>query len=1259
MKFFRNGPDVPDRLLQAHEDGKVVFFCGAGISYPAGLPGFEELVKTLYENLGVTPSAVQRSAIKARQFDSAIGLLEFDDYPGREAVRREIARILKTPPHIGAPDATATHAALLRLGRLRGNGGTRLITTNFDRLFEEVRAKEVACHKAPLLPVPKNSWDGLVYLHGLITPEPTVDELNQLVVTSGDFGRAYLVERWASRFVGELFRRFTVCFVGYSIDDPILRYMMDALAADKLLGERTPEMFAFAVCSKGKEERCANEWRRKNVTPILYSAHKHHAYFHRTLQSWAETYERGKERIVSRCAKLHPMDSTEQDDFVGRLIWAISDRSGLPAKRFADFNPVPTIDWLEYFAAPRFRKEHLAQFRVQPGGEHEPTEFKFSLIERPPTYWQAPMMSLFDACAPHNSWDNVMQQLAAWLTRHLNDPVLALWLAGRGGRLNDQFLSQIEHKLAFLADLERTQGTEALDRIRADAPKAVAGPHMCTIWRLFSSGLIKSRGRTFDLFSWVRRLNRNGLTATLRLELRDALAPRVVLREKYAHVLRVEDRKLTRSASGVDDLVEWEIVLAADHVDSLIRDLRRNKTWIASLPILIHDFGERLRDALDLINELGGEKHVRGRSDIYVPSILEDDVDRRPKDWTALIDLARDAWLAIASSSPEIAWRVAQLWWDNKYPVFKRLALFAAAKGDVVPHDEAVAWLLSDESRWLWCGETSREVLALLSCLAKTLSPAAKSQLEGAVLKGPSRESPRYEVSDDQWPYYQDGRIWERLRVLSSFGTPLGANAAARFNRLAAKHPDWLLRPSAEESKSDFSENNFGERKPALSPLRLRDLVEWIKANPTPDFWHPDNWSQRCSDDFPATACALRALAAEGIWPAERWRSALHAWSDERLHRRSWRRMGLIVAQMPDNTLSEVSRQVAWWLNDIARSFEGHQAHYDDLCHRLLHAIESEDSEGDDPVFQAINHTVGLTTEALVRLWFRSRPQDDQGLPERLRAEFSQLCDVNQRRLRHGRVVLATYLVPLFRVDPGWSSKHLLPLLQWHRDARDAREAWQGFLRSPRLHRGLMGVIKDDFLGTAAHYEELGDYGRQYVALLTYAGLDRGETFKMAEVAKATRALSPAGLRDAAETLVRAIEGEGPRGDEYWRDRISPYMRSIWPSTRERTSDALAESLGRVCIAAGEEFPDALRLLRPWLRSPEWPEYLVHRLHESGHCTSFPDDSLAFLELIMGTEPRPVPSELRLCLDAIASAKQSLIEDHRFERLMTPVRLRE
>ncbi|MDR2852227.1 MAG: hypothetical protein LBV61_04100 [Burkholderiaceae bacterium] len=120
MQFVRHGPDSPERLLQAHEDGKVVLFCGAGISYPAQRPNFAGLVNRLDQELSVTPYPVQRFAIKAGPFDTAIGLLEADLMGGRQAVRRSIATILK--PKLDAPNATATHKALLTLVKNRKLG---------------------------------------------------------------------------------------------------------------------------------------------------------------------------------------------------------------------------------------------------------------------------------------------------------------------------------------------------------------------------------------------------------------------------------------------------------------------------------------------------------------------------------------------------------------------------------------------------------------------------------------------------------------------------------------------------------------------------------------------------------------------------------------------------------------------------------------------------------------------------------------------------------------------------------------------------------------------------------------------------------------------------------------------------------------------------------------------------------------------------------------------------------------------------------
>jgi len=304
--------------------------------------------------------------------------LDWKGLPGqRQVVRRALAKALK--PELCRKGATDTQAALLQLARNR-EGKLRLVTTNFDRVFHmaaKCTSQKFQAHAAPLLPMPKNSlWNGLVYLYGLLPKKPDDMALNRLVVTSGDFGLAYLTERWAARFVSELFRNYVVCFVGYGINDPVLRYMMDALATNRMLGEVAPQVWALGDCETGQERSKDIEWKAKGVTPILYEVpadNHNHSVLHRTLRAWADTYRDGvlgKESIVVEHARSRPSASTQQDDFVSRMLWALSDKSGLPAKRFADFNPVPSLDWLlDAFSDERFQHNDLARFGVPPHDE--------------------------------------------------------------------------------------------------------------------------------------------------------------------------------------------------------------------------------------------------------------------------------------------------------------------------------------------------------------------------------------------------------------------------------------------------------------------------------------------------------------------------------------------------------------------------------------------------------------------------------------------------------------------------------------------------------------------------------------------------------------------------------------------------------------------------------------------------------------------------------------------------------------------------
>lgn len=1267
MQFVTHGPDIPDALLQAHEDGRVVFFCGAGISYPAGLPGFKGLVEEIYRLNGTALTDIEREAFERGQYDATLDLLE-RRLPGqRLAVRRALAQALK--PKLRRKGAVDTQAALLCLARSR-EGALRLVTTNFDRVFH-VAAKRTSqafqAYAAPMLPVPKNSrWNGLVYLHGLLLEKVDDTALNRLVVTSGDFGLAYLTERWAARFVSELFRNYVVCFVGYSINDPVLRYMMDALAADRMLGEVTPQAWALGDCEPGQEHRKTIEWEAKGVTPILYNVPAgsyDHSALHQTLHAWAGTYRdgvQGKESIIVKHALARPQDSTQSDNFVGRMLWAISDKSGLPAKRFADFNPAPSLDWLlESFADERFGHGDLARFDVPPREETD-ANLRFSLIRRPAPYDRAQSMLLASGGVTGSLWDDVMFQLARWLVRHLNDVRLLIWVADRGGKLNERWLLLIEYELDRFATLERDGKTSELDEIRLHSPEAIPGPLMRALWNLLLSGRVKSPWHDPDLYRWKGRLKREGLTTPLRLELRELLAPQVNLKKPFRWG---DDDSSTDEPTRFRQLVDWELVLAAGHVHSALHDIT-DECWMAALPLLLEDLQQLLRDALDLSRDLGEADERSDRSYWDLPSITPHWQNRGFRDWVSLIELLRDAWLAVRKGDIGRATRIAYGWFELPYPSFKRLALFAASQDGCIPPEQWVDWLLADNAWWLWATDSGREVFRLFVLQGRQLVGGAQERLEAAILAGPPREMYRDDLEPDRWQGLVSRSVWLHLAKLNVSGLTLGALAAARLVDISSANPQWQL---AANERDEFSHWMSGTGDPDyedsrdvdIAPRKRGDIVQWLtKPIPEERPFYEDTWRDVCRTRFFHSLSALCDLARGGVWPAGRWREALQAWAEEGTVLRSWQYAAPLVRTMPDTVLQEIAHAVTWWIEAASKVSNRHEDLLLDLCRRVL-ALPLEAGAGSriirngvetyDPVGSAINHPIGHVTQALINLWFKRNPNDNDLLQADIGPFFTALCDLRVDRFRHGRVLLGSRLIAFFRVDRPWTEQYLLPLFSWSNPV-EAKAVWEGFLWSPRLYQPLLAAFKSQFLDSANHYADLGEHRQQFAALLTYAALGPTEGYEVEDFRAAIGMLPQAGLEESAQALSQALEGAADQREDYWKYRAQPFWQQVWPKSRDLATPRIAESLTRLVIAARGEFSAALAAVQDWLLPIKHPHHVVHQLHESGLCKRFPVDALRLLNTVIADQ-QWAPRELGQCLDEIVQALPLLAQDARYLRL--------
>ncbi len=1255
MQFITNGPDVPEALLQAHEEGRAVFFCGAGISNKVGLKDFKWLVDKIYCLCGTKKTTTEADAYNNKLFDTTLNILE-ERLPGQRrglGMRKALAQALQ--PDLNLNGATETHSALLQLAH-NHKGALRLVTTNFDRTFEKIARCENSqfnSFSAPMLPIPKNSqWDGLVYLHGLL-PDENEDEsaLDKLVVTSGDFGLAYLTERWAARFVSELFRNYVVCFIGYSINDPVLRYMMDAIAADRLRGESTPKAYALAAYKPAQKNEVKDNWRSKGVIPVLYHSNSSHACLHNTLKAWAADYRdgvRGKEQVVVKHATINPSESTEQDDFVGRMLWALSDKSGLPAKRFADFDPVPPLTWLETFSEPRYRQEDLSRFGVPPHTDVD-NNLRFSFIRRPAPYNLALWMMLDSGVDVNSQWDEVMHHLARWLVRHLNDPKLIIWLTQYGDRLHDQLAKMIEPKLDDIAGLEAVE----LKAIHTYAPNSIPCPQMQTLWRLLLADRVKSYWTEPDLYHWINRVLRDGVSTSLRLELRELLAPKIALREPF---LWSAEENSKQTPNSIKHLVDWDLVLTADHVNSSLPNMEDTR-WRNVLPQLLNDFQQLLEDALGLFRELGEADEWSDRSHWDLPSISPHWQNRHLQDWATLIELLRDSWLVLLESDAVRAIRIAQSWFDQPYPTFKRLALYAASQDYAIESDVWVKWLVDENAWWLWSIETQRETMRLLVLQAHRLSPEAKANLEATILAGPPRAMFRDDIDPDKFDRIVKNQVRLYLAKLAHKEEMLSPIALSCLLDVPPGRSEWKSERNEERNEFSIWMSGTGDpdyeesRATEIAPRKRRELAKWLKQPPpSGQQFYEDTWRDTCRTRFFHSLFAFCDLSRENQWPTERWGEALQVWSEEGHAVRSWRFAGPLVRSMPNDTLQELGHGVSWWLKAVSKSIERHETILLALCDRLLDQPNQSGVISEPPVTTAINHPVGHVTQALLNIWFMRNPNDNDLLPEDIKPFFTRLCDSGKEQFRHGRVLLASRLIALFRVDQSWTETHLLPHFNWSTDPNEAKAVWEGFLWSPRLHRPLLSAFKSCFLDTANHYAELDGHKEQFAQFLTYAALDPVEDYSTHDLQIAMEALPQEGLQIAAQALRQALDGAGEQREDYWKNRIQPFWQKVWPQSHNLVSDSIAKSLAFLAIAARGEFAEALNEVLNWLQGIMRPHYVLKKLNESDLINRFPNEVLKLLDVIIDDQSR-ASHELRQCLESIAKVSPELREDPRYKKL--------
>lgn len=314
-----SGIDFPKGLLDALNNDNLVVFAGAGVSMgePANLPGFRDLAEEIAKGTG--------KEIGDKPEDQFLGELSH----GRVDIYKRASEALDRPDS----EPTELHFNLLRLFSIPES--VRIVTTNFDLLFERAAEKEFdsspEVFRAPALPL-GNKFSGIIHVHGSVcSPE-------DMVLADEDFGCAYLVEGWARRFLVELFRSFTVLFVGYRHNDIIMNYLARALPG----GENITR---FILTDDEEIEK----WKVLGIIPMVYPSPSagDHSALHKGIGALAEYVNWGAldwKRKIKKIDEKEPLLlDKEEKDIISQ---ALSNATKVPFFTNTASSP-QWIDWLD------------------------------------------------------------------------------------------------------------------------------------------------------------------------------------------------------------------------------------------------------------------------------------------------------------------------------------------------------------------------------------------------------------------------------------------------------------------------------------------------------------------------------------------------------------------------------------------------------------------------------------------------------------------------------------------------------------------------------------------------------------------------------------------------------------------------------------------------------------------------------------------------------------------------------------------------
>lgn len=1270
MRFLKDGPSIPDDLLIARDESRVVFFCGAGVSRArAGLPDFFGLAERVIQKLGVpAEDPACKILCEAREIDNrtgVAGLISADRIFGlleRDFSRRDIeAAVAETlRPQTGV-DLSA-HQIMLDLATTQ-EGKVRLVTTNFDRLFEGCRDNLETWHP-PRLPDParQSEMDGVIYLHGRTTEDYTGAEGEGLVLSSSEFGRAYLSDGWATEFFREILAGYIVVFVGYGADDPPVQYLLEAL--NRKVGSLA-HIYAF---QSGLTTEADAKWRHKGVEPIPYDETDNHRVLWETLSAWSDRAKAVEDwyKSVIDLAKKGPEQLQPHER--GQVAHIVSTVEGV--RMFSQGDDPPPAQWLCVFDP---RRRYAKPERTGGFGHEDLSVDPFDLYGldsdevpkrvNPDDYFEkreAPA-NAWDAFAPnrrdtqHARGSSVpairgqysmsvprlpsrLHEIGAWIAKVADQPRTVWWAASQHG-LHPDLQGRIEWELQ-------------------DSHKDVK-PAIRQAWRYLFEAWKHNPGdaprRWFDL---RRVIKRDGWNSEIIWRFAAIVRPRLKVERDY--------RRRPKPPECMDDVRVTDMLSLSVEYPDVAATVQIPDEWLALALRLLRG---NLEYALYLETEVG-RYELNHISPIIPDDEASGDCYGRTRGLSGSVLLFAALFDRLTKSNMIAAKNEMLSWPVGDETIFARLRIWASGNSDLVSGETAAEIIMGLSDEAFWSSRHQRDLLIALAKRWQDLPEAIGRTIEARLIQGRKK----WDGEDDT--EYEEHRAWStlsRLHWLAKQGCTFTFDLEVETAELRNRATEW--KPEYADTAAESMEPRTGavgtdtEHSALLNePLGniLRKAGEL--SGRTEDFFVEKKPFAGLAEDRPVRAFrALTHAAKRGEYPKWAWETFLYAPSRKR---DSVRLMALIaerVSQYPNDAVAGFVRPMSDWLRSVGKPLSQTFAlSFDRIVSKLIDVLRSDPSSGasgiergnrePDWVTEAINAPVGRIVEALFDDPRVKNPKADGGLPADWLAFLDSLLSLDGDHRRYALVMCAQQLSSFHAIDPAWTEANILSVLDTG-DESDQSAIWSGFLwpaRMPNLELYLR--LKPALLGFAKRRSlPRREYGR-VLARMILAGWGRVQ--KESDERWVSNDEMRDVLLDADEEfrldllwqLESCCEETQDGIGKKWREMLPVFLRDVWPRQKSVKTPGVSARLCGLALSDPDGVPKMVEIVMPLLTTTD-SDYLETELDDPAVIDSHPKQILALLHTTLPDDASLWPYSTGGLLQKIGEADESLKRDERLLEL--------